>query len=821
MLGSKQLATVLAAALILMSGAQPVEARNRKGDKLLKEGKLAEAKRQWDEALDLYEKALAEDPTDAGYQMQVRRVRFQAGQKHVETGLKLREAGNLEEAAAEFQRGYATDPSSSIAGTELRRTLRMIQDAKRKAGGAAAAPALTPGEQARQQLEERIESIQGVPELKPITEQVPRLTINNQPVKVLYETLGKVAGINVIFDPEYQSTGRNYSVDLSNTTLSDALEHISVITKSYWKALSPNTIFVTNDNVTKRRDHEDMIIKSYYIKNITTPQELQEISTILRSVPDIRRVFTYNSQNVIVVRGEADKIALADKLVADLDKPRPEVVIDVIVMEANRSRTRDLAATLLSGDQQGLRLPVSFSPRASLGVPNPSTTDGETDNSTSTSVRLSNLSKITSQDFAVTLPGALLQALMTDRGTRVLQSPQIRATDTVKSSLKIGDRFPYATGSFQPGVATVGVSPLVSTQFQFADVGVNVDITPKIHSYEEVSLVVDIDISNVRDRIDVGGLSQPVIGQRKVNHSVRLRAGEVSVLGGLLQDQDTKSVSGVPGVGHIPLVRRLFTGESIEKSQGELLIVLVPHIVRAPDITDVNLRGVSAGTETTVKVNYASRPEPPKPAEPKAVEPPKMGAPGLPGLPLPQPPAAQPPATQPAPAQTKPPEPGSPAATPPPPGVPAPKPAPESAKPAASAAKVNFLPGSITTKLSGTVTAVLQVEGASDLAGSPMVVKWDPKILRLNDATRGSLLSADGQQPIFQRNIRNDAGEANILLNRLPGTTGVSGSGSLITLVFQAIGKGATQVTLADFSLRNSQMQPVAVNAPAMTVTVE
>jgi general secretion pathway protein D len=447
---------------------------------------------------------------------------------------------------------------------------------------------------------------------------------------------------------------------------------------------------------------------------------------------------------------------------------------------------------------------------------------------------LSNLSKITSQDFAITLPGALLQALMSDRGTRVLQSPQVRATDTVKSSLKIGDRFPYATGSFQPGVATVGVSPLVSTQFQFADVGVNVDITPKIHGFDEVSLTVEIDISQVRDRIDVGGLSQPVIGQRKVSHNVRLRTGEVSMLGGLLQEQDTKNVSGVPGVGHVPVLKRLFTGESVERSQGELLIVLVPHIVRGPDISDVNLRGVAAGTETTVKLNYAPKVEPAKPTTgaAKPAETPKLGTPGMPVVPLPGAPAAQPP----APTPTAPP--GTPPATPPPaaatpaeppvtmpPGAPQPQPAPEAAKPpvppGGAAAKASFQPGSVNTKLSGAVTATLQLEGARDVSGAPMVVRWDPKILRLNDVTRGNLLSGDGQQPIFTRNIRNEAGEANILLNRLPGTPGVSGSGGLITLVFQAIGKGSTEVTVPSLQLRDSQMQPISVPPPSLPVVVE
>jgi general secretion pathway protein D len=548
----------------------------------------------------------------------------------------------------------------------------------------------------------------------------------------------------------------------------------------------------------------------------------------MRSVCDIRRVFTYNAQNVIVVRGEVDKVALCDKLAADLDKPKSEVVVDVLVMEVSRTRTRDLAATLVSADgTQGLRVPIGFSPRADLAVPGSGNgSDGENGDGgnggdggsgTASSIRVSNLARLSSQDFVITLPGALLQALMSDRGTRVLQSPQIRATDTVKSSLKIGDRFPYATGSFQPGVATVGVSPLVSTQFQFADVGVNVELTPKVHGADEVSLTVDIDISQVRDQIDVGGLSQPVIGQRRVTKNIRLRQGEISVIGGLIQDQHIQSVSGVPGLGHIPVLRRLFTGEGKEKNESELLIALVPHIVRAPDISDVNLRGVAAGTDTVVKVNYAQRVEQPATQEPKPVEPPKAGTPGVPGPPLP--PAAKPDPDAPAAAEPKPAAPGVPPAAP---GPPEPQPAKPDVTPGVgSTPSAAFQPGTVAAKVGATVTVSLQLEGITDVSGAPMTVRWDPKILRLNEVSRGNLLAADGQQPIFTRNIRNDAGEANILLNRLPGTTGVSGSGTLVTLVFQAVARGTTQVNLAEFNVRNSQMQPIAVAAPVLPVTVE
>jgi general secretion pathway protein D len=825
MLLLNRLAVTLATVAILAPLAGPALARNRKAEKLIKDGRLAEAKRDFDRALDLFEQALSLDPEDASYQLAVRRVRFQAAQAHYDRGMNLREEGKLEEAASEFQKAFATDPSSSGAAQELRRTMQMIEQARRKATGAKSDRSyLSPLEAARQDLEERITAMLPAPELRPLQRQISTLKMNNQPVKVLYETLGKLAGINVIFDPEYQSTGRNYSIDLSNTSLEQALDHLSVLTKTYWKALSQNTIFLTNDNVTKRRDHEEMIVRTFYLRNLTTPQELQEIATILRSVTDIRRVFTFNTHNVLMVRGTVDQVALAEKLVADIDKPKGEVIIDVVVMEANRSRTRDLAATFQSGGTNGLRGLVTFSSRSALGsVGGSSGSTGSTGTTTTTSsglVPLPSIPDIRQQDFAVSVPNFLLQALMTDRGTRVLQSPQIRATHGVKSSLKIGDRFPYATGSFQPGIGGIGagISPLVSTQFQFADVGVNVDLTPTVHGADEVSMQIEIDISNVRDRIDVGGLSQPVIGQRKFTHFVRLRQGEVSLLGGLMQNQDTRSIAGTPGAASVPILRRLFSSESIERGTSELLIALVPHVVRQPDIQDLNLRGIAAGNDTVIKLNYASKPQP---GPEKPVDAPAPVAP----VPQPAPPPGVAPAPSPVPAPPSPESPAAPAAAPTKPGFPVGLPFQlPGSNPAlvGGVARVSFLPGgAVTAKVASSVTLMIQLDNGSDVAGAPMKIKWNPRILQLSDVTKGTLFVGDSQQNIFTRNIRNDAGEASVELSRKPGLAGVSGSGSLVTLVFTAVAKGTSSVEVLDLGVKNSRLEPVNVISPTVSVNVE
>lgn len=787
---------------MVLAFAAGASAKSRKGEKIWKQGKEAEDRREFDKALDLYEKALNEDPANPSFLLSVRKIRFQAGQSHVDKGKKLRAEGKLDEALLEFQRGFAIDPSSSIAEQEIRRTSQMIEREKKRAaepGQAGVQPqdrGLTPAQQARKENEERVASALPPPELRPITPQISTLKMNNQPVKVLFETVGKLAGINVVFDPEYQSQpGKNFGVDLVNVTLDEALDYLAVITKSFWKPLASNTVFVTNDSVAKRRDYEDFVVKVFYLQNVTTVQELQEIATNVRSVADIRRLFTYNSQNAIVVRDTADKVMLAEKLIQDLDKPKPEVIIDIIVMEANRSRTRSLASMIARGTEAGISTPIQFTPRnpvlsGTTTTPASSSTSdtGSLINSvtptataaTSSAISLAQIGRVSTNDYSLTLPGAFIQALMSDRTTRVLQSPQLRAADGNKTTLKIGDRYPYATGSFGSGMGAVGVgiSPLVSTQFQFAEVGVNADITPRIHGSNEVSLHVELEISSVRDNIDVGGLKQPIIGQRRMIHDLRVKEGEVSVLGGLMKGDELKSMSGVPGVSNVPLLKRLFSNENVERNASELLVVLIPHIVRSSEVNDVNMRGVAAGNDQVVKLNLAPR------------------------RPAPQ-------ATPPAPVA--------------PPAAPTPAPVPAEPKPAAApaGASLTFAPAALEAKAGSNFTATLQANGMSDLYAAAMRVKFDPKALKLVGVERGGLMAMDGQQPLFTRNIQEDAGEVAISITRLPGAGGVSGSGVLATLTFQAVGRGATEITFADLSVRNSQMQPLAAAPPKLAVNIQ
>ncbi|BDC48859.1 hypothetical protein F183_A11750 [Bryobacterales bacterium F-183] len=763
----------------------PLEARNRKGDKLVKQGKIAEDKRDFDTALEYFEQALITDPSDAGYRILVQRMRFYSSQKHVDDGRKIRLQGDLEKALDEFMKAIQKDPSSSIAIQEWNKTQEMIEREKANGPQGSNDRGLTLSQRAAKEAEARIGSMLAPPELKPINRTIQSLKMNSQPPRVLYETLGKLAGLNVVFDPQYQNTSgrQNYNVELNNASIESALDYLAVLTKTFWKPLTENTVFVAEDNVTKRRDYDDDVVKVFYVQNATSVQEFQEISVAVRSLTEIRRVYTYNAQKAILIRGTVDQVALAEKLIKDLDKPKAEVVVDVIVMEANRGRTRDLAATLQSGSTSGIRLPVTFAPRSSLGSPAAPSDDSTTDTGTGSNVRLSNLGKVQLKDFSTTLPGALLSAILTDRSTRVLQSPQVRASDGQKVSLRIGDKIPIATGSFQPGIGGVGagVSPLVSTQFNFTEVGVNVDMTPQVHGTDEVTLKISVEISTVRDRVDLGGISQPIIGQRKSETELRLREGEVNILGGLTNAQDSRLVSGVPGIVNVPVLGRLFGSENVEKTQQELLIAVVPRIVRTPGYSEDNMRAIYSGTEQNIRVIYAPKKDEPAVAAPAAVTPPVPGA-------------AKPPAVSPSAVSA----------------------GPQGTVPAAGPMTLSWVPGNEVNAAPGTpISLSLQATNAPDLlAVTPIRVKFDPTKLRLNDAEQGDLMTRDGMRTTLSKDIRNDTGEATISVSRNPGAAGVSGSGGIVSLRFTALGRGNSTVIIEQIGLQNSQQQGIAAAPP-------
>jgi general secretion pathway protein D len=436
----------------------------------------------------------------------------------------------------------------------------------------------------------------------------------------------------------------------------------------------------------------------------------------------------------------------------------------------------------------------------------------------------------------------------------VLQSPQVRASQNAKAVIKIGEKIPIATGSFQSAVGAVGALPAANTQFSFQDVGVTLEITPQVHDNNEVSMHLDLDVSQVLDRINVGGVSEPEIADNKVTADIRLREGEVNLIGGIIQDTNTKSLAGIPGLARVPLLGRLFSNEDVEKNKTELVIALVPHIVRGPDITASNLRGISSGSSGQIKVSYDTTklvqdgiatappaatlngtPSTASASMPSAASVPVSSpvlAPSI--VNSPAPPAAAPPATAPpatAPPATAPPATAPPATAPPPiaapariglgvPGVNVPvMAAPPGAAGAAAGsapggpASVALQPATSTVNLNSAVTLMISAENVVNLADVTAQLQYDPRILRVVNIVAGDLPGQNSAPLEVSKTVLDDVGRADMRISRGSNGGTVSGSGSLFTVVFQAIGRGNSAVTLNSVGIRNA-MGPVATATP-------
>src|SRR6266852_1230602 len=300
-----------------------------KGQPDFKQGKKAESIQDYDAAYEFYQKAAKSDPYNAGFKIKLNRARFEASEFHVKHGVEMRKQGDLQGAASEFQRAQAIDPASPVADPELRKTVDMIAE-KNRAADAAAEPPADPNETPLAAMP---------PEIKPLSRAPINLKMSEDAKKV-FDTVGKLAGLTVIYDPDFPA--RRITVELNNVTLEQALEIVSLESKAFVKAVTENTIFVIPDQPQKRRDYEEQIVSTLYVSNTVQPQDLTEIVTGLRQLLDLKRITQLNSQNAIIVRDTPDKLLLAEKMLRDVDKAKPEVVVQVEVLEARTDRLRDL-----------------------------------------------------------------------------------------------------------------------------------------------------------------------------------------------------------------------------------------------------------------------------------------------------------------------------------------------------------------------------------------------------------------------------------------------------------------------------------------------
>jgi general secretion pathway protein D len=487
---------------------------------------------------------------------------------------------------------------------------------------------------------------------------------------------------------------------------------------------------------------------------------------------------------------------MAEKLIEDLDKSRPEVVVEIAIMQVTRDKMRNLGIS----PPTSVSVAVQESPgtTTTTTASTASGTGGTATTSTSNTgnISLNSLAHLNATNFEVTIPTTTANFLMSDSSSKLIQQPQIRASDGQKASLKIGERVPVATGSFQPGIGGVGINPLVNTQFSYIDVGVNIDITPRVHGLDEITLKLSVDISAIDSYQNIGGINQPVIGQRKIENEIRLREGEVNILGGILESTQTKSLSGIPGLASIPLFKYLFAEEQKQTNDNEIVFILIPHIVRAQDVTASNLKAIDVGTANTISLRRDNS-QPPTP-QPGNGQPQGQMGPGAMNNSAPRNPPMQPQAS----------------ATP----VSSIQPTAASAPP--GSAILSFDPPTLDQAVGSTFTVNVNLTGGQNVFSVPVQLLYNPRVVQLLNVSNGTMLSQDGQTVALVNRDDSMVGILQLTASRPPGAPGISGDGSVFTLTFQARAPGQSTLSINRAVVKNAAMQNVPASGSQAIVTV-
>lgn len=519
--------------------------------KYYKQGKDAEDHDDPITAYEAYKKAHNQKPKEIKYRTAFERMRSAAATEYIHQGEKLKKGDDLTNALVAFYKALEIDPSNEVAEQDAKETQKNIHEKK-------------------QPTNKDDSSVRELPKPGPpphldLTSTEPLTLHLVEQSDTVYRTIGKAVGINVLTDPDY--TPKRITVDLSNVTADDALRIVGDLSNTFYKVVTHNTIFIAQNSRTKRAAIETRAVQVFYLSNVGQQTDLNDVQTTLRQTLTDAKFYAVPGQNAIVVNGTPDELMLAKMLVSSLDKPKAEVMVDITVMEVSRDKLRNLG----------------LSPPTSITV------------SAGSSATLNQLGQTSAYDFSI--GSATAELLLTDSDTRILQNPRLRASDGQKATLKIGSRIPIATGSYTSTASTSGVE----TQFQYIDVGVNIEMTPVIHNDRDVTMKLSVEVSSETGTVTISSIAEPIIGQQKTDQTIRLKDGEASILAGLVKKQINTTVSGWPGLGEIPMLKYFFSTQSHEVVDDELVFMLVPHVVRAHEGMD-DTQQIDTGTSNAVQI---------------------------------------------------------------------------------------------------------------------------------------------------------------------------------------------------------------------------
>ena len=750
----------------------------------------------WDQAVLGYSKALALKPGNTRYNVALERAKLKASTEHFQKGKRYLASGQLDLAVNEFQQTLLLNPGNQYATQELGKAYREILRRRED-----------PSE--IEVLKERARArALGPPKLDPRS-NIPIL-LNFREVKVgkIFEALSKASQINFIFD-EKTDLDKPMTIDIGNVTLERALDILMLQTRNFYKVIDEHTLLIAPDSRQKRQEYEDQVIRTFYLSNGDTKQ----VVTLLRSLLQSRQIAENPDLNSVTIKDTPDKVAIAAKIITANDKAKGEVLIDVELLEIDRSVVQTLGLDLSTKT-----LSIQFQ-------------DGQEQ------VPLNNLEvlKQAGNWLIGPIPSVIINFLKTDSETRLVAKPQVRVTEGEKAEILIGDRIPIPTTSFNTS-QTIGGNIVPVTSFTYQNVGITVQLEPRVHHNKEITLAVQVEVSQVSSVVQTAaGQSQPVIGTRQIQTVIRLRDGETSMLAGLIKTEYQDSLSGVAGLMDIPGLRRVFSTNDRQRTQQDIILTLTPHIIRIPDITAEDLTTLWVGTEDHMKLRgsaknalgaspFASEGEEPLPPEPPETPPPAGSVSRM--VPSPEVERDREAAAREAEAAA---EPEGRAAGPreaaqrpagePPPGTETPE--GEPAQPA-SPAVVRLIPSQTSYRVGETVVVEVQIEGAQRVGSVPFHLRYNRQVLEfLPPATEGPFMSADGTGTIWLARDSSGGGEVIVGLSRMGGGEGASGSGTLAVFQFQAVNPGSCGFVFTGASVKDPRARNLPASFIAANVQVE
>jgi general secretion pathway protein D len=578
----------------------------------MKAGQQADMLKDYDRAVVEYTKALREHPDDRAAKQALDVAKIRAALDHYARARRYENSGRLDEALVELQVAYELNPGNADVDDALRNVRTQLRNkvAARK-----------DGKTELQTLVEKSRQLMPAGQELPTDIRMPEsLTFREANSRDVFTALGKIGSVNVIFDPQFSP--RPVTIDLKNSSFEEALQAVSTATRSFYRVTAQRTVTVIPDTAAKRQEYEEEIVRPFFLSNA----DLKETMDLLRVVIDARRVAPVTATNAIMIKDTPERVAAAGKIIAAIDKARPEVVIDVELLQVDRTRLREMGLQIASpGDP-----PTGINGAASINR------DG---------LSLRDLSNLTQADILLTnLPNLYYRLLKNDSNTRALANPQLRTSEGMPAQARFGERVPVPVTIFSP-IATGGVNQQPITSFNYENIGVNIDITPRTHHDDEVSLALKISVSSISGT-GFGGL--PTFGNREINTVIRLKDGETNLLAGLIRDEERQVLRGVAGLSDLPVIGRLFAQTQRETQETDIVLTLTPRVIRVLDLSEDDLRPFRVGDNTAGPLALPV-PVPLPPAAPPVEREPAPGPPQMPtGLPnaspiLPPPPVQPPP----------------------------------------------------------------------------------------------------------------------------------------------------------------------------------